>query len=131
MNCYVLPGRLVLHYTMLHILASTSLLLKRAVGYQSLSSLYSKRSLWNLFLANSLTISECVFRLHSRNVLVILDIWNGARSCLKIYIPSVGTQRIHISLCFTVIAINTIVVFGANGMRNIMISVFRLLQNRQ
>ena len=34
-------------YTMLHILASTSLLLNMAVGYQSVSSLYSKRSLWN------------------------------------------------------------------------------------
>ena len=30
-----------------HILASTSLLLNTAVGYQSLSSLYAKRSLWN------------------------------------------------------------------------------------
>ena len=41
----------------------------------------------------------------------------------KIYIPSVGTQRIHISLYFTVIAINTIVVFGANRMRNIQATV--------
>ena len=39
--------RSVLNYTMLHILASTSLLLNVAFGYQSLSSLYSKRSLWN------------------------------------------------------------------------------------
>ena len=30
-----------------HILASTSLLLNTAVGYQSLSSLYSKRFLWS------------------------------------------------------------------------------------
>ena len=43
------------------------------------------------------------------------------------YIPSVGTQRIHISLYFTVIAIDTIVVFGANRLMNFMLSVFRLL----
>ena len=29
-----------------------------AFGYQSLSSLYSKSSLWNSFLMNSLAISE-------------------------------------------------------------------------
>ena len=43
------------------------------------------------------------------------------------YIPSVGTQRIRISLYLTVIAIDTIVVFDANRMRNIILSVFRLL----
>ena len=47
------------------------------------------------------------------------------------YIPSVGTQRIHISLYFAVLAMDTIVVFGANRMRKIMVSVFRLLLNRQ
>ena len=35
------------------ILASTSLLLNTSAGYQYLSSLCSKRSLWNLLLANS------------------------------------------------------------------------------
>ena len=83
-----------LHYTMLHMLASTSLLLNTAVGYQSLSTLYYKRSLLNKFLANSLAVSERVFR---------------------------------ISLYFTVITIDTIVMFGVNSMRNIMLSVFRLL----
>ena len=43
----VLPGRSVLHYTMLPLLASKSLLLNMADGYQSLSSLFSKRFLWN------------------------------------------------------------------------------------
>ena len=47
------------------------------------------------------------------------------------YITSVGTQRIHISLYITVITIDAIVVFGANRMRNIMLSVIRLLQNCQ
>ena len=65
--------------------------------------------------------------LHSRNVLVLLDLLNSARSCINIYIPSVGTQFIHISLYFTVITIDAIVVFGANRMKNIMLSVFRLL----
>ena len=58
---YTILGRLVLHYTTLHIPASTSLLSNTEVGYHSLSSLYSKFFLWNYFLANSLTISEQVF----------------------------------------------------------------------
>ena len=44
-NCKVLLGRLVLHYTMRHILDATSLLFYMEFGYQSLSLLYSKRSL--------------------------------------------------------------------------------------
>ena len=67
------------------------------------------------------------FLLHSRNVIVLLDLLNGARSCMNTYIPSVGTQRFHISLYFAVITIDAIVVFGTNRMRNIMLSVFRLL----
>ena len=35
-----------------------------------------------------------------------------------------GTQRIHMSLYFTVITIDVIVVFGANRMRNIMLNIF-------
>ena len=64
--------------------------------------------------------------LHSCNALVLLDLWNGARSRIKIY-PSVGTQCIHNSQYFTVIIIEAIVLFGANKMRDIMLSVFRLL----
>ena len=64
--------------------------------------------------------------LHSRNVLVLLDLWNGTKASLR-YIPSVGTQRICISLYFTNITIDAMVVFGANRMWNIMLSVFRLL----
>ena len=60
--------------------------------------------------------------LHSRNVLVLLDLWNGARSCIKMY-PFVGTHRFHISLYFIVIKIDASFVFGANR----MLSVFRLL----
>ena len=54
--------------------------------------------------------------LHSRNVLVILDLLNGARSWIKIYSFSGNTTHSHKSI-FTVI----------NRMRNIMLSVFRLL----
>ena len=61
--------------------------------------------------------------LHSMNVLVLLDLWN-AQDRAKRYILSVGTQRILISLYFTVIPIDAIVV---NRKRNIMLSVFRLL----
>ena len=64
--------------------------------------------------------------LHSRNVVVLLDLWNGTRASLR-YIPFVGTQRIYLSLCFTNITIDAMVVFGANRMWNIMLSVFRLL----
>ena len=38
--------------------------------------------------------------LHSRNVLVLFDLLNGTRSCIKVCISSVETQRIHISLYF-------------------------------
>ena len=67
--------------------------------------------------------------LHSRYILVLLELWHGARSCIKIY-PFCGKQRIHVSLYFTIIIIDAIVVFGANRMRNIMLSVFILLFNR-
>ena len=36
-----------------------------------------------------------------------------------------GTQRIHMSLYFTVITIDVIVVFVANRMRNIMLNIFK------
>ena len=39
------------------------------------------------------------------------------------YIPSVGTQRTHISLYFAVIPIDAILVFGANRMRTIMLCI--------
>ena len=46
----------MLQYASLHILASTSLLFYMAFGYQSLSSLDSKRFLWDSCPANSLLI---------------------------------------------------------------------------
>ena len=42
--------------------------------------------------------------LHSRHVLVLLELWHGATSSLR-YIPSVETQPVHVSLYFTVITI--------------------------
>ena len=47
------------------------------------------------------------------------------------YIPPVGAQNILLSLYFTVIATNVIVLFGPHRMRNIMLSVFRLMLDRQ
>ena len=64
--------------------------------------------------------------LHSRNVLVLLDLWMAHEHALR-YIPSVGTRRIHISLYFTNIRNDAIVVFGAKRMWNIVLSLFRLL----
>ena len=52
--------------------------------------------------------------LHSRNVLVLLDL-NGIRSCIKVYISSVETQRIHISLYFTVMTIDTLSCLAQTG----------------
>ena len=46
--------------------------------------------------------------LYSRNVLFLLDLLYGTRSCIKVYISSVETQRIHISLYFTVITIDAL-----------------------
>ena len=83
MDCKVLPGRLVLHYTMPNILTSTSFLVYLAFVYQSLSSLYSKRFLWDSCPANSLVIPEGVF-LYSLD-LVLFELWHGARSCINIY----------------------------------------------
>ena len=53
--------------------------------------------------------------LHSRNVLVLLDLLNGTRSCIKVYISSVETQRIHISLYFTVMTIDTLSCLAQTG----------------
>ena len=44
-----------------------------------------------------------------------------AQDHVYIYAPSVGSQRIQISLYFTVITIDAIVVFGANRMKHIML----------
>ena len=57
-----------------------------AFGYQSLASLYTKRSLWYSSLANSPVILEWVFSLHPWNVLVLWELWHGATSCIKLYL---------------------------------------------
>ena len=64
--------------------------------------------------------------LHSMNVLNILELWHGVISCTKIY-PFCGNTMHPLESVFTVITIDAIVVFGAIRMRNIMLSVFRLL----
>ena len=73
--------------------------------------------------------SRMEYPLHPRNVLhvALLKSWHGTRQGIKIYPFCVGTDRMHMRLYFTVITIDTIVVIGSNIMRNIMLSVFRLL----
>ena len=70
----------MLHFTKLHILASTSLLLNTAVGYQYLSSL-SFKLISGEYPGHFRTITS----LHSRHVLVLLELYHVARSCIKIY----------------------------------------------
>ena len=60
-------------------------------------------------------LRTCIL-LHSRYVLVLLDLWNVARSCMKIY-PLCGNTTHSHSLYFTVITIDAIVVFGANRIK--------------
>ena len=78
----------MLNYTTFHKLAYLSLHFYMAFGYQSLSSLYSKRFLWDLCLENSLVILEW-------NVLVLLELWHGARSHIKIYLFFGNTTNSH------------------------------------
>ena len=83
LNCKVLPGRSVLHYTTLHILASTS-----PVNHDILFPI----SFFIIFQTFSLEFISSEFPghsrtgipLHSRNVLALLELWHGARSCIKI-----------------------------------------------
>ena len=70
----------MLHFITLHILASTSLLLNTAVGYQYLSSLSSK-----LISGEYPGHFRTIISLHSRHVLVLLELYHVARSCIKIY----------------------------------------------
>ena len=66
-----------------------------AFGNQSLSSLYSKRSLCYSYLANSVVILERVILLHSWNVQVLLELWHGARSYIKIFTFFGNTTNLH------------------------------------
>ena len=60
--------------------------------------------------------------LYSMNVLVMLELLHGARSCIKIYLFCGTTTHSHESV-FRVITIDTIVMFAANRMRNIMLYI--------
>ena len=60
--------------------------------------------------------------LYSMNVLVILELLQEARSCIKIY-PFCGTTTHSHESIFHVITIDTIVVLAANRMRNIMLCI--------
>ena len=126
LNCKVLPGCSMLHYIMLHILASTSLLLNTVFGYQSLFFIIFQTLSMEFISGQFLGNCRMSISLHSRDFLVLLELWHITSWCLKIN-TSVGSQHIHMNLYFIVIIINAIVVFDANRQRNIMLSVFRLL----
>ena len=70
----------MLHFTTVHIHASTSLLLNTAVGYQYLNSLSSK-----LISGEYPGHIRTIVSLHSRHVLVLLELYHVTRSCIKIY----------------------------------------------
>ena len=81
--------------TLYHILASTSLLFYTAFGYQSLSSLYSTFSMG--FMSGEFPgHSGRGIPLHSWNVLVLLELWDGVRSCIKIHPFCWNTMHSHV-----------------------------------
>ena len=82
----------MLHYTTFHILDSTSFPFYMAFGYKSLHifQTFSRVFMSRQFPSHSTT----GIPLNSWNVLVLLELWHGAISCIKIY--SVGTQHIDI-----------------------------------
>ena len=85
----------MLHYTTLHILASTSLLLITTFGYNvPIFQMFAMEFTPGEFLGHSRT----GITLHSRNVLVLLEIWHCARSYINLY-PSCGnTTHSHESV---------------------------------
>ena len=92
----VLPDRSVLHTTTLHILAFTYLLytwlLVTNIFLNYIPNVLYGNNVWRI----PWPFQDRYF-LFSRNVLVFLELLHGARSC-KRYIPSVGPQRIYMSL---------------------------------
>ena len=77
-------------------------------------------------LANSMAIPDKVF-LYILGIIWYFKSYSVARDYASKYIISLETQRIHMGLYFAVLTIDAFVVFGANRMRNITLSVFRLL----
>ena len=72
----------MLHYATIHIIASTSLLFYTAFGYQSPSS-YVPNILYDIFMSGEFPGHSGIgIPLYSRNVLVLLQLWDGARSCI-------------------------------------------------
>ena len=96
-NCKDLLGRLVLHYTMCHILDPISLLFYMEFECQWLSLLYSKRSLWDSCLVNSQAIPEQIF-LYILWMFYYLKSYGMARDHAYRYSPSFGLQRNVISI---------------------------------
>ena len=98
LNCKVLPGCSLLLYTTLHILACTSLL-------------FTQHLVTNLFLHNNPNVLNGIYvgkfpghsrrgdLLHSRNVQVLLELWHGARSCIKIYHLFGAATHLQESVC--------------------------------
>ena len=74
LNCKVLPECSVIHYAMLHILASTYLLFNMVLGYQSFSALYSKRFAMGFISGEFSGQSRTGNPLHSMNVLTTFSV---------------------------------------------------------
>ena len=77
----------MLHFTMLHILASTSLLLNTAVGLIIINIFlhYLPTVLYGIISGEYPGHFRTVILLYSRHVLVLLELYHEERSCIKIY----------------------------------------------
>ena len=84
---------------MLQILASTSLLLNTAALVSNLFLHYIPNVLYGINFWQIPGYFRTCISLHSMNVLVLLDLWNGTRSCIKIYTFFGNTTHSHLSVC--------------------------------
>ena len=84
LNCKILLGHSVLYFSTLLILASTSHLLARhSVTY--LFFITFQRLSMGFMSGEFPGHSWLGIFYHSRNVLVLLELWHGMRSCINIY----------------------------------------------
>ena len=100
LNCKVFLGRSVLHYTTLHILTSRSLLLIMTFGYNVTISFFIILQTFAMdFTSGEFPgHSRTGILLHSRNVLILLELWHGPRSYIKLYHICVNTTHSHESV---------------------------------
>ena len=108
LNCLILSGRSVLHYTILHTLAPTSLLLNMAV-VTNLFLHYIPNVLYGIDFWPNPWLFQNGYFVTFKECSILLDLWNGVRSCIKIYPFCWSTTHSHYSsLYFTVITIDAL-----------------------